>query len=80
GAAGVITPPETYWPEIDRICKARNILLVTEEVICGFGRLGAWFGHQYFGVAPDLAPIAKGLSSGYLPLGGVLVSDRIADV
>ncbi|MBY5569632.1 aspartate aminotransferase family protein [Rhizobium leguminosarum] len=80
GAAGVIIPPETYWPEIDRICKARNILLVTDEVICGFGRLGAWFGHQYFGVESDLAPIAKGLSSGYLPIGGVLVSDRIADV
>ncbi|MGR9245349.1 aspartate aminotransferase family protein [Rhizobium leguminosarum] len=80
GAAGVIMPPETYWPEIDRICKTRNILLVTDEVICGFGRLGAWFGHQYFGVEPDLAPIAKGLSSGYLPIGGVLVSDRIADV
>ncbi|MGZ2502366.1 aspartate aminotransferase family protein [Rhizobium leguminosarum] len=80
GAAGVIIPPETYWPAIDRICKARNILLVTDEVICGFGRLGAWFGHQHFGVEPDLAPIAKGLSSGYLPIGGVLVSDRIADV
>ncbi|MBX4911742.1 MULTISPECIES: aspartate aminotransferase family protein [Rhizobium] len=80
GAAGVIIPPETYWPEIDRICKARNILLVTDEVICGFGRLGAWFGHQHFDVEPDLAPIAKGLSSGYLPIGGVLVSDRIADV
>ncbi|MGV4792487.1 aminotransferase [Rhizobium sp. F40D2] len=80
GAAGVIIPPETYWPEIDRICKVRNILLVTDEVICGFGRLGAWFGHQHFGVEPDLAPIAKGLSSGYLPIGGVLVSDRIADV
>ncbi len=80
GAAGVIIPPETYWPEIDRICKARNILLVTDEVICGFGRLGEWFGHQYFGVEPDFAPVAKGLSSGYLPIGGVLVSDRIADV
>ncbi len=80
GAAGVIIPPETYWPEIARICKARNILLVSDEVICGFGRLGEWFGHQYFGVEPDFAPIAKGLSSGYLPIGGVLVSDRIADV
>ncbi len=80
GAAGVIIPPATYWPEIDRICKARNILLVTDEVICGFGRLGEWFGHQHFGVEPDFAPIAKGLSSGYLPIGGLLVSDRIADV
>ena len=80
GAGGVIIPPETYWPEIARICKARNILLVVDEVICGFGRLGQWFGHQHYGVEPDLAPIAKGLSSGYLPIGGVLVSDRVADV
>ncbi|CDZ37579.1 aspartate aminotransferase family protein [Neorhizobium galegae] len=80
GAGGVIIPPETYWPEIARICKARNILLVSDEVICGFGRLGTWFGHQYYGFEPDLAPIAKGLSSGYLPIGGVLVSDRVADV
>jgi putrescine aminotransferase len=80
GAGGVIIPPETYWPEIARICKARNVLLVSDEVICGFGRLGHWFGHQHFGFEPDLAPIAKGLSSGYLPIGGVLVSDRVANV
>jgi putrescine---pyruvate transaminase len=80
GAGGVIIPPSTYWPEIARICKKRDILLVSDEVICGFGRLGSWFGYQHFGVEPDLAPIAKGLSSGYLPIGGVLVSDRIADV
>jgi putrescine aminotransferase len=80
GAGGVIIPPDTYWPEISRICKARNILLVSDEVICGFGRLGSWFGYQHFGVEPDLAPIAKGLSSGYLPIGGVMVSDRVADV
>jgi putrescine aminotransferase len=80
GAGGVIVPPETYWPEIARICKARNILLVSDEVICGFGRTGSWFGHQHFGVEPDLAPVAKGLSSGYLPMGGVLVSDRVAEV
>ena len=80
GAGGVIIPPDTYWPEISRICKARNILLVSDEVICGFGRLGQWFGYQHYGVEPDLAPIAKGLSSGYLPIGGVLVSDRVADV
>jgi putrescine aminotransferase len=80
GAGGVIVPPETYWPEIARICRERNILLVADEVICGFGRLGTWFGHQHFGFEPDLAPIAKGLSSGYLPIGGVLVSDRVARV
>lgn len=80
GAGGVIIPPDTYWPEIARICRERNILLVCDEVICGFGRLGSWFGYQHYGVEPDLAPIAKGLSSGYLPIGGVLVSDRVADV
>ncbi|WP_165220979.1 aspartate aminotransferase family protein [Affinirhizobium pseudoryzae] len=80
GAGGVIVPPDTYWPEIERICKARNILLVADEVICGFGRLGTWFGHQHFGFKPDLAPVAKGLSSGYLPIGAVLVSDRVARV
>ncbi|SOC39982.1 putrescine aminotransferase [Rhizobium subbaraonis] len=80
GAGGVIVPPETYWPEIARICREKDILLVVDEVICGFGRTGQWFGHQHFGVQPDLAPIAKGLSSGYLPIGGVMVSDRVGDV
>ncbi len=80
GAGGVIIPPETYWPEIARICKAHDILLISDEVICGFGRLGSWFGYQHYGVEPDMAPIAKGLSSGYLPIGGVLISDRIVDV
>ncbi len=80
GAGGVIIPPETYWPEINRICQEREILLVVDEVICGFGRLGEWFGTEYFKVNPDIMPIAKGLSSGYLPIGGVLVADRVADV
>jgi putrescine aminotransferase len=80
GAGGVIIPPETYWPEIQRICTERNILLVADEVICGFGRTGEWFGSGYYQVQPDLMPIAKGLSSGYLPIGGVLVSDRVSNV
>lgn len=80
GAGGVIVPPSTYWPEIKRIAKKYQILLVADEVISGFGRLGAWFGHQYYDFEPDLAPIAKGLSSGYLPIGGVLVSERVARV
>jgi putrescine aminotransferase len=80
GAGGVIIPPETYWPEIRRICSERDILLVVDEVICGFGRTGEWFGSQTYGVEPDLMPIAKGLTSGYLPMGGVLVSDRVAEV
>lgn len=80
GAGGVIIPPDTYWPEIQRICKENDILLVADEVITGFGRLGEWFGSTYFDIEPDLMPFAKGVTSGYLPLGGVLVGDRIADV
>ena len=80
GAGGVIIPPETYWPEIQRICDKHGILLVADEVICGFGRTGHWFGSNLFGIRPDLMTIAKGLSSGYLPIGGVMVGDRIADV
>jgi putrescine aminotransferase len=80
GAGGVIIPPETYWPEIQRICKRHDILLIADEVICGFGRTGRWFGSDYFGIRPDLMAIAKGLSSGYLPIGGVMVGDRVADV
>jgi len=79
GAGGVIIPPDTYWPEIQRICDEHGILLVTDEVICGFGRLGEWFGADYYGVQPDLMTFAKGVTSGYLPLGGVMVGDRVAD-
>ena len=79
GAGGVIVPPDSYWPEIVRICDRHGILLVCDEVICGFGRTGRWFGCQHFGVTPDLMPIAKGLSSGYLPIGGVMVSKRVAE-
>ncbi|WP_439527690.1 aspartate aminotransferase family protein [Pannonibacter sp.] len=78
GAGGVIIPPETYWPEVSRILKERDILFVADEVICGFGRLGTWFGSDFFGIEPDLMAIAKGLTSGYLPMGGVLVSDKVA--
>jgi len=80
GAGGVIIPPESYWPEIQRICDNYGILLVADEVICGFGRTGEWFGSDYFGIKPDLMPMAKGLSSGYLPIGAVMVGDRVADV
>ena len=78
GAGGVIIPPDSYWPEIAAICRRHDILLVTDEVISGFGRLGTWFGCQHYGVTPDLMPVAKGLSSGYLPIAGVLVSDKVA--
>ncbi|MDH3585511.1 MAG: aspartate aminotransferase family protein [Gammaproteobacteria bacterium] len=80
GAGGVIIPPDTYWPEIQRICDEYGILLISDEVITGFGRLGEWFGADHFGTRPDLMPFAKGVTSGYLPLGGVLVGDRVADV
>jgi putrescine aminotransferase len=80
GAGGVIIPPETYWPEIQRICDEYGILLVADEVITAFGRLGEWFGSTHYGIRPDLISIAKGVTSGYLPLGGALVSDRVADV
>ena len=79
GAGGVIVPPDTYWPEIKRICAKYDILLVADEVICGFGRTGKWFGSEYYDIKPDLMPIAKGLSSGYLPIGGLLVGDRVAE-
>ncbi len=78
GAGGVIIPPPTYWPEIQRICDRYGVLLASDEVICGFGRLGHWFGAQYMGTRPDLITFAKGVSSGYIPLGGVLVGDRVA--
>ena len=79
-AGGLIVPPQSYWPEIQRICNEYDVLLVADEVICGFGRLGEWFGSDYYRLQPDLTPIAKGLSSGYLPIGGVMVGDRVADL
>ena len=80
GAGGVIIPPETYWPEIQRICDAHEILLIADEVICGFGRTGNWFGSETFNIRPDIMTIAKGLSSGYAPIGGSMVSDEVAEV
>jgi putrescine aminotransferase len=80
GAGGVIIPPDTYWPEIQRICKQYDILLIADEVITAFGRLGEWFGSEKLGIEADLMSFAKGVTSGYLPLGGVMVSDRVAEV
>ena len=79
GAGGVIIPPASYWPEIQRICKKYGILLIADEVICGFGRLGEWFGSEHFDIEADLMPIAKGLSSGYLPIGGLMVGNRVTE-
>lgn len=80
GAGGVIIPPDSYWPEIQRICDKYGILLIADEVICGFGRTGNWFGSQTYDIRPDIMTIAKGLSSGYAPIGGSIVSDRVAEV
>jgi putrescine aminotransferase len=79
GAGGVIIPPDSYWPEIQRICRAHDILLIADEVICGFGRLGAMFGSISYGIAPDLMTVAKGITSGYIPLSAVFVGDRVAE-
>ena len=76
----MIVPPDSYWPEIQRICREYGILLIADEVICGFGRTGRWFGCEHFGIEPDFLTIAKGLTSGYQPLGGVMVGDRVAEV
>ncbi|MGU7771320.1 aspartate aminotransferase family protein [Burkholderia sp. MR1-5-21] len=78
GAGGVIFPPSTYWPEIQRICRKYDILLVADEVIGGFGRTGEWFAHQHFGFEPDLITMAKGLTSGYVPMGAVGIHERVA--
>ena len=80
GAGGVVIPPDTYWPEISDICRRYQILLVADEVICGFGRTGKWFGSDYYNLQPDLMPIAKGLSSGYLPIAAVMVADHVSRV
>jgi len=80
GAGGVIIPPDTYWPEIQRIVDKYGILLISDEVICAFGRLGHWFAYEKFGYKPDLVTFAKAVTSGYVPLGGVMVGNRVAEV
>ena len=80
GAGGVIIPPDTYWPEIQRIVDKYGILLISDEVICAFGRLGHWFAYEKFGYKPDLVTFAKAVTSGYIPLGGVMVGNRVAQV
>ncbi|MWB76484.1 aminotransferase class III-fold pyridoxal phosphate-dependent enzyme [Pseudooceanicola sp. 216_PA32_1] len=80
GAGGVIIPPDSYWPEIQRIVDKYGILLIADEVICGFGRTGNWFGSQTLDIRPHIMTIAKGLSSGYQPIGGSIVCDEVAGV
>ncbi|GAB0120199.1 aminotransferase [Acidisoma sp. 7E03] len=80
GAGGVIIPPDGYWAEIQRICRAHDILLIADEVICGFGRTGTMFGSFTYDIAPDIMTTAKGITSGYVPLSAIFVGDRVADV
>jgi len=79
GAGGMIFPPATYWAEIQRICRKYDVLLCADEVISGFGRTGEWFGHQHFGFEPDTLSIAKGLTSGYIPMGGLILSRKMGE-
>ncbi|GAA4115656.1 aspartate aminotransferase family protein [Aminobacter aganoensis] len=78
GAGGVKIPPESYWPEIQRICRKYDVLLMLDEVITGYGRTGEWFAAQTFGIEADTITTAKALTSGYQPLSALLVGDRIA--
>ena len=79
GAGGVIIPPNSYWPRVQEICNKYDILLVVDEVICGFGRTGEWFGSDTYNIKPDIITMAKGISSGYIPLSGIMVGDRVTE-
>ncbi|UVE45403.1 aspartate aminotransferase family protein [Pseudomonas chlororaphis] len=80
GAGGVIVPPDSYWPRIKEILAKYDILFVADEVICGFGRTGEWFGSDFYDLKPDMMTIAKGLTSGYIPMGGLVVRDEVVAV
>jgi putrescine aminotransferase len=77
GAGGVIVPPDSYWPYVQKVCREHGIPIVADEVICGFGRTGNWWGHETMGIDPDIVVMAKGLSSGYQPIGAVAISDKL---
>ena len=79
GAGGVLPPPSGYLERVAEICRVKDVLLIADEVITGFGRLGEWFGSERFGIRPDLITVAKGITSGYVPLGAVIASGRIAE-
>ena len=78
-AFGVCAPPPEYWPLIREICDRHGVLLIVDEVICGFGRTGKWFACEHFGIRPDLVTMAKGISSGYVPMGAVGATDAVVE-
>jgi adenosylmethionine-8-amino-7-oxononanoate aminotransferase len=80
GVAGMLVPPEDYWPRVHALLREHGILLILDEVVTAYGRTGEWFAAQHFGIEPDIIVTAKGITSGYLPLGAVLISDAVADV
>jgi adenosylmethionine-8-amino-7-oxononanoate aminotransferase len=79
GAGGILLPPEGYLQAVERVCRERGVLFVVDEVICGYGRVGDWFASRRFGLTPDLVTFAKGITSGYVPLGGVIVAPRVRE-
>ena len=79
GAGGIFAPAPGYWQRVQELCQAHDVLLIADEVICGFGRLGTWFGCHRFGITPDIITCAKGITSGYLPLGAVIASPRVQE-
>jgi L-2,4-diaminobutyrate transaminase len=80
GAGGVLVPPRTYFDRVQAVLKKYDVLMIADEVICGFGRLGRLFGSEVFGIEPDLVTVAKGLTSGYFPLSAVFLSERVWSV
>jgi adenosylmethionine-8-amino-7-oxononanoate aminotransferase len=78
-AGGCFTPPDGYWQRVREICDENNVLLISDEVICSWGRLGEWFGSERYGYQPDLITTAKGITSAYAPMGALIASDRVAE-
>ena len=77
GTGGIIPPPDGYWREVQAVLRRYDVLLIADEVVCGFGRTGADFGSMLYGIEPDLVTVAKGLTSGYMPLSGAIVGERV---
>lgn len=80
GAGGVFVPPEGYFDKVQQVLRKYDVLMIADEVICGFGRLGEWFGSQIYGIEPDIMTVAKGLTSGYIPMSGSLISEKVWQV
>ncbi len=80
GAGGVLVPPRTYFDRVQAVLRKHDVLMIADEVICGFGRLGRLFGSEVYGIEPDLVTVAKGLTSGYFPLSAVILSERVWSV